>query len=360
MSKQRLRVAVIGGGIGRSHIADGYVPNADRFEVTAICDINPERSAALAAEFAIPRQIPSFDDVLAAPDIDVVDICTPPLLHYPQVIAALAAGKHVICEKPLVGSLREIDEVIAAEAEAPGLLMPVFQYRFGNGAQKVKRIIESGLAGKPYLGTAETLWKRGPAYYAVPWRGKWASELGGILMTHAIHIHDLLFYLMGPAKTLFGRTATRVNAIEVEDCISAAVELESGALASLSGTLGSQEQISRLRLAFENVTFESDHSPYDPGGNGWRIIPANEEIGGKIDTLLADWTEIRPGYASQFERFHDAVTTGTPLPVTIADARRALEIITAFYYSDETRREVALPIGTDHAKYEGWLPAAAR
>ncbi len=124
--------------------------------------------------------------------------------------------------------------------------MPVFQYRFGNGAQKVKRIIESGLAGKPYLGTAETLWKRGPAYYAVPWRGKWASELGGILMTHAIHIHDLLFYLMGPAKTLFGRTATRVNAIEVEDCISAAVELQSGALASLSGTLGSQEQISRL------------------------------------------------------------------------------------------------------------------
>ncbi len=109
---------MIGGGIGRSHIADGYVPNADRFAVTAICDINTERSAALAAEFDIPRQSQSFDEVLAMPDIDVIDICTPPLLHYPQVMAALAAGKHVICEKPLVGSLREIDEVIATEAEA--------------------------------------------------------------------------------------------------------------------------------------------------------------------------------------------------------------------------------------------------
>lgn len=360
MSKQILKVAVIGGGIGHSHIEQGYVPNADKFAVTVICDINAERAASLASEFAIPRQTPSFDEVLAMPDIDVIDICTPPLLHYPQVMAALAAGKHVICEKPLVGSLREMDEVIAAEAEAAGLLMPVFQYRFGNGVQQARRIIDSGIAGKPYLGTAETLWKRGPAYYAVPWRGKWASELGGILMTHAIHIHDLLFYLMGPAQTLFGRTATRVNSIEVEDCISAALELKSGALATLSGTLGSQEQVSRLRLAFENVTFESDHAPYDPGGKPWKIIPANDEIGRQIDALLADWTEVRPGYATQFERFFEAVASGVPLPVTSADARQALEIITAFYHSDETRREVTLPIGPGSEKYEGWVPLQSR
>jgi predicted dehydrogenase len=203
------------------------------------------------------------------------------------------------------------------------------------------------------------MWRRGPDYYAVPWRGKWQSELGGILMTHAIHIHDLLFYLMGPARSLFGRTATRVNAIEVEDCISASVELRSGALATLSGTLGSQEQISRLRLAFENVTFESDHSPYEPGSRPWRIIPANEDVRRQIDALLAGWTDIRPGYATQFERFFAAVTTGGPLPVTSADARQALEIVTAFYHSNETRRDVSLPIGPGHAKYAGWLPGSA-
>src|SRR5262249_2030860 len=134
-----------------------------------------------------------------------------------------------------------------------------------NGIQQAKRIIDSGIAGAPYVATAETFWTRGAAYYAVPWRGRWATELGGMLMGHAIHIHDLLLYLMGPATALFGRTATRVNAIEVEDCISASIQLASGALASSTGTLGSREEISRLRLAFANVSFESDLAPYRPG-----------------------------------------------------------------------------------------------
>jgi predicted dehydrogenase len=355
--RQVLRVAVVGCGIGRSHILQGYLPNADRFALAAVCDINPDRAAAVATEFGVARQTTSFDELLRMDDIDVIDICTPPMLHYPQVLAALAAGKHVICEKPLVGSLKQMDEVIAAEARAAARLMPVFQYRFGNGVQQVKRIIDSGLVGKPYLGTAETLWTRGAAYYAVPWRGKWASELGGILMTHAIHIHDLLTYLMGPPKALYGRTTTRVNAIEVEDCISATVELQSGALATMSGTLGSREQISRLRLAFENVTFESDHTPYAPGTRPWRIIPADDDVEAEVAALLADWKEVRPGYATQFERFHEAVMTGGSLPVTTTDARQALEIITAFYQSSKTHRDVSLPIGPDNERYESWMPA---
>ena len=69
MSRQVLRVAVVGGGIGHSHIADGYVPNADRFAVTTICDINAERTGSLAREFGVPRQTASFDEVLAMPDL---------------------------------------------------------------------------------------------------------------------------------------------------------------------------------------------------------------------------------------------------------------------------------------------------
>ena len=120
-------------------------------------------------------------------DIDIIDICTPPMVHYGQIIAALKAGKHVVCEKPLVGSLKQIDEVMAVERESKGRLMPVFQYRFGNGIAQAKAIIDAGLAGKPYVGTVETLWRRDADYYAVPWRGKWATELGGVLMGHAIH-----------------------------------------------------------------------------------------------------------------------------------------------------------------------------
>ncbi len=111
-SDARKSVAVVGAGIGRSHIIEGYVPKADKFRVVAICDINPERLNALADGFKVERRVTNFDDLLRMDDLDIIDICTPPMVHYSQVIAALAAGKHVICEKPLVGSLKEVDDVI--------------------------------------------------------------------------------------------------------------------------------------------------------------------------------------------------------------------------------------------------------
>lgn len=351
-------VAVVGGGIGRSHIVEGYVTNPDKYKVLAICDLNPERMTALADEFGVERRTTSYDELLAMPDLDIVDICTPPMVHYPQVMAGLRAGKHVVCEKPLVGSLAQVDEVIAEEKVSKGTLMPIFQYRYGNGIEQAKAIIDAGLAGKPYVGTVETLWRRGPAYYEVPWRGKWATELGGVLMTHAIHPHDLFMYLMGPVKNLFGRVTTRVNAIEVEDCISASVEMASGALASFTATLGSVDEITRIRIAFENVTFESDHAAYNPGAALWKILPANDATKEKIDHLLKDWKDVPSRFQTQMARFHDYLMGRGPLPVSSADSRRALEIVTAFYHSSETRTEVSLPIGPDHPKYRSWLPAS--
>jgi predicted dehydrogenase len=352
-------VAVVGAGIGRSHIIEGYVPNADKFKVVAICDLNEERMNTLADEFGIKQRIVNFDDLLAMDDLDVIDICTPPGVHYGMLKAALGAGKHVVCEKPLVGSLAEIDEIMALEKQSRGKLMPVFQYRFGNGIEQARRIIDAGIAGKPFVGTVETLWRREAPYYAVPWRGKWATELGGVLMGHAIHPHDLFVYLMGPIKSLFGRTATRVNPIEVEDCISASVELESGALGSFTATLGSADEITRIRLAFENVTFESDHSPYQPGTELWKILPRDDETKARIEALLGDWVDVPARFTTQMARFHDALMYRGALPVTTVDARRALEIVTAMYHSSEKHEEVRLPIGPDHPKYHGWLPAGA-
>lgn len=351
-------VAVIGCGIGRSHIVEGYLTNPDRFRVLALCDLNPERLASVASEFKIERQTTSFDEILAMDDIDIVDICTPPGVHYQQVMAGLKSGKHVVCEKPLVGSLAEVDEVIAEEQRSNGKLMPVFQYRFGNGIEQAKRIIDAGLAGKPYVGTVETLWRREAPYYAVPWRGKWATELGGVLMGHAIHPHDLFVYLMGPIVSLYGRTATRVNDIEVEDCVSASVELASGALGSFTATLGSADEITRIRLVFENVTFESDHAAYNPGAALWTILPRNDATKAAIEAQLEDWQPVAPRFETQMRRFWDALEGQAPLPVTSADSRRALEIVTAFYHSSETRTEVSLPIGPGHPKYRSWLPAS--
>jgi predicted dehydrogenase len=351
-------VAVIGCGIGRSHIVEGYLTNPDRFRVLALCDLNPERMAAVADEFKIERRTTSYDEILSMDDIDIIDVCTPPGVHYQQVMGGLKAGKHVVCEKPLVGSLAEVDEVIAQEKASTGKLMPVFQYRFGNGIEQAKRIIDAGLAGKPYVGTVETLWRREAPYYAVPWRGKWATELGGVLMGHAIHPHDLFVYLMGPIASLYGRTATRVNDIEVEDCVSASVELASGALGSFTATLGSADEITRIRLVFENVTFESDHAPYNPGAALWKILPRNDATKAAIDALLANWQDVPSRFETQMRRFWDALEGTAPLPVNSQDSRRALEIVTAFYHSSETRTEVSLPIGPEHPKYRSWLPAS--
>lgn len=353
---KRYKVGVIGCGIGKSHILEGYAAHPDKYEVACLCDLDEARLNAVADEFDIKGRTRSSDELMSMSDIDIIDICTPPAIHTKLILQALASGKHVICEKPLTGSLSELDEVVAAEKAAKGVLMPIYQYRYGDGVQQARRIIESGLAGKPYVATAETLWKRDAEYYDNPWRGRWATELGGVLMTHAIHLHDMVTYLLGPVERVFARTDTRVNAIEVEDCVSASLLMKNGALVSLTATLGSQEEISRLRLAFENVTFESNHSAYSPGDGPWRIIPANEEIGRKIDALLADMPPVGRRFNGQMEALYHALEKNEAPPVRSSDARNSLELIAAIYHSGETSSDVRLPIGPDHPKYTSWRP----
>jgi predicted dehydrogenase len=353
-------VAVIGCGVGRSHIAEGYWRHPDKFQVLELCDIDERRLAELGEEFSVRRRTKSFDEVLRMDDVDIVDICTPPTLHPAQILAALSAGKEVVCEKPIVGSLAELDRIIAAKERAAGRVMPIFQYRFGNGLQKAKRIIDMGIAGKPYLATAETAWRRTPEYYQTPWRGRWETELGGVLLTHAIHSHDLMTYLMGPVASVFARTATRVNPIAVEDCAVASLVMESGALVSLAATLGSQKEISRLRFCFEHVTFESSHSPYSPGDDPWEITPASQEAANRIADALAGHRFVPSRFEGLMAAYHAALTTKGALPVTLADARRSLELVTALYHSAANGIVVTLPIGTDHPSYNGWrYPPAA-
>jgi predicted dehydrogenase len=349
----RWSVAVIGCGIGRAHIA-GYRSHPDKFQLVALCDIDERALAAVGGEFSIARRTKSIEDVLGMEDVDIVDICTPPALHAAQTLAALAAGKEVACEKPLAGSLAEIDRIIAAEAEAAGRVMPVFQYRYGNGLQKAKRIIELGIAGKPYLATVETAWRRTAQYYSTAWRGRRETELGGVLLTHAIHSHDLLTYLMGPVASVFARTMTRVNPVEVEDCAVASLVMRSGALVSLAATLGSHQEVSRLRLCFEHVTFESSQKPYAPGDEPWQIIPASPEAADRIAEALASHRCLPSRFEGLMSAYHAALTTGGALPVTLADARQSLELVTALYHSAATGAVVHLPIAPDHPRYNGW------
>lgn len=353
---ERRRVAVVGLGIGIQHVV-AWKSLADRFDLVAVCDVDADKLKLLAEKLEVPRAVTSYEELLTGPDApDIVDLCTPPHLHFDMSVAGLEAGKHVICEKPLVPSLLRCDELTRVADAAPGVLMPIFQYRFGNGLRKLQHLQAKGLAGRVYLSTIETAWTRGDAYYAVDWRGKWKTELGGVMTTHAIHAHDVLCKVVGPIQNVFARTTTRVNRIETEDCAAVSIEMADGSLATLSATLGSRPEISRLRFCFENLTAESSLAPYQPSFDPWTFTGASPEIEAEIEVALVDFEPGPELYAGQFASFHAALENDGDLPVTLADARASLELLTAIYHSSQTGEPVALPIGADHPKFDGWLP----
>jgi predicted dehydrogenase len=350
---KRLKVAVVGGGIGTQHI-DALTKLPDQFELVAFCDIDPAKTEAVAARYGIEAALTSYDQLLGRDEIDIVDLCTPAGLHVAQIEAALAAGKHVICEKPLAGSLAEVDR-LAGLAETTGRhISPIFQYRFGNGFRRLLHLRDKGVLGKTYLATVETHWRRGASYYAVPWRGRFATELGGCLTSHAIHAHDMLIHALGPIRSVHARAATRVNPIETEDCAVVSLELLDGALAALSVTMGAAVEHSRLRFCFEQVTVESNLSPYRPHLEPWRFEAADEAARTAIAAAFADFAPLPEHFEGQFSRLHATLTEGAPPPVTLAHARASIELLTAAYHSARTGDRVTLPIGPDHPYYHGW------
>jgi len=347
------RVAVVGLGIGTMHVR-ALRRLRDRFRVVAVCDPDESRSEPVASR--IKADVCPFEEVICRDDIDLVHICTPPASHFDQCLAALEAGKHVVCEKPVVGSLAAVDRLIQAEGSARGSLMPVFQYRFGNGLQQVKALADAGIAGRAYTASVEVAWRRRADYYAAPWRGRWATELGGVLTSQAVHALDMLTYIAGPPARVFCRTTTRVNDIEVEDCVAASVELHGGALATVSATLGSPEEVSRHRFHFEAFSAESNTSPYASSAKPWTITPDTPEHSAEIDRVLAGWADGPEEWEGQFLRWADALDTGAPPPVTLSDARASLELLTALYWSARTSEDVELPLPDTHPLYEGWVP----
>ncbi|MCU1497510.1 MAG: oxidoreductase domain protein [Acidimicrobiales bacterium] len=327
----------------------------DHYRVVAVCDVDAERATEVAGWLRGVRAETDPARIWAADDVDVVALCTPPSQHREQVEAALRAGKDVICEKPLVASVREVDELAAIAAETGHSVMPVFQYRFGNGLQKLRALVGDGVAGRPFVTTIELAWQRGADYYAAPWRGHWETELGGVLLGHAMHLLDMAVEVLGLPVAVWARVATLVNDIETEDSAVATLRWADGSLATLSATLGSTVELSRHRFTFEHLTAESGTAPYTNSFDPWQFTAAP----GHEAAVAAVLDRFEPGsedYIGQFERYADARSTGGPLPVTLADARGMLELVTALYVSSREEHEVTLPLAHDDPALDGWAP----
>ncbi len=351
---EKLRVGIVGSGVGQAHIR-AFQNLPDQFEVVVLCGTKEAKTRDIAAKYDIPCFSTDIGELYRMDDLDVIDLCTPSHQHVEQVQQALAAGKHIICEKPVAGSLREVDELIRAETASDRRVMPIFQYRFGRGLQKLKFLIEAGVAGQAYLSTVETAWRRRADYYAT-WHGRWETELGGALVTLAVHAHDALTYIIGSARRVLAHTATLVNPIETEDCVSASLQMADGSLASLSVTTGSAAQITRHRFCFSNLTAESNTEPYENTTDPWTFTGDSPEMEKRIEETLSRFVPLPEDFEGQFFRFYAALQHGAELPVTLADARASLELITAIYHSAQTGEAVELPIGKDHPKYASWRP----
>jgi predicted dehydrogenase len=351
-----ITVAIIGAGIGAQHLT-GYLALPDRFAVNAVCDLDLDRATAATGADSEILVTDDLASILADPAIDLVDICLPPHLHFPVAVQVLEAGKHVVCEKPLVRSLAEVDALEAAAQAAGKRVFPIFQYRYGPATAQLAALIAAGLTGKPYAASAETHWNRGPGYYDIPWRGTWAGEAGGAVLGHAIHAHDLLCHFLGQAVEVFALTDTRVNQIETEDCAAITLRMQTGALVTSSVTLGAGRDTSRIRMCFEGVTAESGNAPYTPAEDGWTFTARAPVAQDQIDTVLAAVeTDMPCGFAGYLAAVADALDGKGGREVTLADGRASIALVSAIYKSARQGTRVTLPLAKSDSFYDGWLP----
>lgn len=334
-------VAVLGAGVGAEHIT-GYLALPERFRVTHICDLDPASAAQAAVRTGgIPTG--AIDEVLADATVDLVDICLPPRLHIPVALDALAAGKHVIVEKPLAGSLAEAQGLARAARASGRQVFPVFQYRYGHAFAVLDALIAAGLTGRPEVASLETHWNRDAAYYANPWRGSWTHEMGGAVLSHAIHAHDLLTRYFGSVTEVSAMLDTRINEIETEDCAAIALRMAGGVLATSSITLGAADDTTRLRFVFQNLIAESGREPYAPGQGPWRFVARSPADQAEVDRIVAATPRGPQGFAGYLAAVADALDGSGPA-VTLEDGIAAVELASAIYHADRTGTRVRLPL----------------
>jgi len=338
------RVAILGGGIGARHL-DGYLALPGRFVVTHVCDLNPER-AAMLAERAGANPNAAIADIMADPAVDVVDICLPPFMHVPVALDALAAGKHAIVEKPLAGSLADAGRLAEAEAESGRRVFPVFQYRYGRAVAVLEALKAEGMLGRPLVASLETHWNRDAGYYADSWRGTWEGEMGGAVLSHAIHIHDLAVGALGPVAEVSAFLDTSVNPVETEDCAAIAFRTVAGALAVSSITLGAADDMSRLRFVYEHATVESARTPYAPAESDWTITSRDPTGQEEMDMIAARAVaRHRPdGFEGCLAEIADALDGASGAAATLADGTASVELVTAIYHAARTGARVVLPL----------------
>ncbi|HRI81379.1 MAG TPA: Gfo/Idh/MocA family oxidoreductase [Opitutaceae bacterium] len=327
------RAVIVGtGGISDAHVR-ATEATSGRVQLVAACDIDATRARTFCERFKIPAAHTDYATMLREERPDIVLIAAPPGLHADMSIAAMEAGAWVLCEKPLCASLAEFDRIAAAEQRTGRRTACVFQMRFASSNVHVRSLLQQGAFGRPLVAVCHTLWYRDEAYYAVPWRGKWKTELGGPTMSQGIHSMDHLLHLLGDWTEVRAVAETLHHAIEVEDVSMAHVKFANGARASIINSTLCPRQETYLRIDCEQATVELTHL-YAYQKENWRLTPA---VPGTAETMQTAWNNFPPDVGSTHGAQLNALVADMDagaVPLTSgAEARRTLEFLAALYKS---------------------------
>ncbi len=278
--------------------------------------------------------------IAADPDTDGVIIATPPNQRMEIVAQMAAAGKHILMEKPVERSLKSAQEIVTVCEDAGVALGIVFQHRFRQSALRLRDLIAAGALGELALVRAEIPWWRDQAYYDVSGRGTYARDGGGVLISQAIHVLDLMLSLTGPAQSVQALTATTsLHRMEAEDFAAAGIRFRSGAVGSVVATTATYPgEVERLVLDGTKATATLT------GGQLrviWRDGRTEEQgeaasTGGGADPMAfpCDW------HRDLIAQFAEAIARGRPPRITGREALRVHALIDAMTRSGATGQRV--------------------
>jgi len=343
MGGTALRVALVGcGRISRNHF--DAIASTPGIELTAVCDLVPERADAAARLLGV-RAFYSYEDMLRDAECDIVSVTTPSGLHPTHAMMAARAGKHVISEKPMALSLSAADEMLQVSANAGVRLFVVMQNRLNPAIQLLRRAIDKGRFGRIYTLNATVRWTRPQEYYdQAAWRGTWALD-GGAIMNQASHYVDLLQWLGGPVESVLAYTATLARKIEAEDTGVAVMKYRSGALGVLEVTM-----LSHPRNLEGSVTILGENGTVKIGGTSvnrvehWEFADYDDDDKGVESAATSPTSVYGFGHLGYYRNVVAALEGGTPPDTDGLSGRASLELILATYESSRTSRQVVLPL----------------
>ena len=347
-------VGIIGtGGIAQAH-AEAIGNLAERARLVAISETDPGRARAFAEKFGA-KITADRRELLEDPSVRMVCICTPNATHASFCVEALEAGKAVLCEKPIAGSLAELDRIDEARRRTGGIVASIFNWRYGGGYRAMRELVGSGAAGRVLWAQVNVLWRRTAEYYrsAGGWRGTWEGECGGPLVTLGIHAIDAAFSLLAEPREVSAVVERFAHDVEVEDTSAAVVRLADGGMASVNVTNTSHHESSQLQFVCERLTASSNLEPYAAAQWPWSFHAEDPGTRDLLEELIA---RPRPGreenaHLAQIRDFLDHLERGASGPVAPAEARRSLEVIAGIYKAGLTGRPASLPLSPDDPFY---------